>query len=343
MCSKLAALVVLILATWPGPAIAGELLEESVVAEIRAARHIVQVGRPVWIDFIVRNISDEPVVVEVPGAERDEQPPAAMGLPLEHVFSGPRFRALKIVQGEKTELGDGVMRPPVGKVPAISIAPNASVGIRLDVTRFYSVLRGAGEYKLQWRPYGGRLVSNTLVITIKPLQRAVVDTDLGKMVIEFYYEAAPNHVANFIELAESHFYDGLTFWRVVRGILIQGGDPRGDGTGVRRDGKTLKAEFNNIPHELGTVSMARKPGDPDSASCQFFICLTRLREFDRKFTVFGKVVGAESIKTLKAIGSVETDANDRPVKPVYIRSIMIEDVPRQAGYLTAPTEPRQAR
>ncbi len=156
------------------------------------------------------------------------------------------------------------------------------------------------------------------------------------MTIEFYYEAAPNHVANFIELAQNHFYDGLTFWRVVRGALIQGGDPRGDGTGVRPDGKTLKAEFSDIPHDLGTVTMAHKRGDPDSASCQFFICLTRLREFDRKWTVFGKVVGPESHKTLQALGSVETDARDQPIKKLYIRSITIEDVPRQAGYISAP-------
>ena len=110
----------------------------------------------------------------------------------------------------------------------------------------------------------------------------------GRMVIEFYPQDAPNTVDNFIKLAQKGFYNGITFHRVEKGLLIQGGDPSGDGTGG--SGIPIKAEFNSQKHVEGTVAMARKPNDVDSATSQFYICLKPLPSLDGQYTVFGKVV-----------------------------------------------------
>ena len=111
--------------------------------------------------------------------------------------------------------------------------------------------------------------------------------DKGVVVIETFTDKAPKTVQRIVELAESGFYDGLTFHRVISGFMAQGGDPDGNGTGG--SGKNLKAEFNDIKHERGIVSMARA-NDPDSADSQFFICYDELPFLDGKYTVWGKVI-----------------------------------------------------
>ncbi|MFZ2956231.1 MAG: peptidylprolyl isomerase [Candidatus Ozemobacteraceae bacterium] len=112
-------------------------------------------------------------------------------------------------------------------------------------------------------------------------------TDAGEMVLELYPEDAPKHVEAFLTLTGKGFYNGLIFHRVVPGFVIQGGDPKGDGTGG--PGYKLPAEFNARPHEKGTLAMARSE-DPNSAGSQFYICLDRIPHLDNSYTVFGKVV-----------------------------------------------------
>lgn len=114
-----------------------------------------------------------------------------------------------------------------------------------------------------------------------------LDLEFGRVVIAMRPDAAPNHVARIKELTRQGFYDGLAFHRVIEGFMAQGGDPAGDGTGG--SGQNIKAEFNNLPHVRGTVSMARA-GDPDSADSQFFICFTRVAFLDRDYTVWGRVM-----------------------------------------------------
>ncbi len=126
--------------------------------------------------------------------------------------------------------------------------------------------------------------------------RARIATDRGDLVFTFFEEEAPQHVAAFMKLAESGFYDGLTFHRVEPGFVIQGGDPRGDGTGG--PGYQLKAEFNGRPHLRGTVAMARS-SQPDSAGSQFYICLQDARFLDRQYTVFGQMT--EGFEALDAV------------------------------------------
>jgi peptidyl-prolyl cis-trans isomerase B (cyclophilin B) len=158
------------------------------------------------------------------------------------------------------------------------------------------------------------------------MKHATIQTDFGDMTLRFFPDVAPKHVENFLDLAGSGFYDGKTFHRIIKGFMIQGGCPRGDGTG---DGpRRLKAEFNERPHEKGTLSMARSQ-NPDSASCQFFICLERSAFLDRQYTVFGELVDDASRETLRKIGDVKTGGSEKssPVQPVKIKKVTVQEVP----------------
>ena len=123
----------------------------------------------------------------------------------------------------------------------------------------------------------------------------------GRIVMEFYPKDAPNTVDNFIKLTNKGYYDGLKFHRVVPGFVVQGGDPRGDGTGG--PGYQIKAEFNSRKHLNGTVAMARSQ-DPDSAGSQFYICLGPQAFLDGKYTVFGQVIEGMDLVEGIAMGDV---------------------------------------
>ena len=116
--------------------------------------------------------------------------------------------------------------------------------------------------------------------------------DKGIVIIETFPDKAPKTVNRIIELANEGFYDGLTFHRVISGFMAQGGDPEGNGTGG--SGKNIKAEFNDIKHERGVVSMARS-NDPDSADSQFFICYDSHPFLNGKYTAWGKVTQGMNI------------------------------------------------
>lgn len=298
-------------------------------AELRTSRKAVLAGRPVWVEFTLTNLTGGSLSLEVPGRTHVPRGDLPIALPLSHVFSGTNGVAVTVTNSH----GDDVSRvtPPrvTGPIPQVALASQGSLGLRVDLARYYEALTRPGTYTLVWRPYEGQVTSNALEIKIMPERQAVILTEYGKMTMRFYFNEAPNHVANFIELASEQFYDNLAFNRVIPGGLIQGGDPRGDRRGIRPDGKRLKAEFSDISFERGTVGMARSPRDPDSASCQFFICLSRQPSFDGKQTAFGYLVGEESFEVLRRIASVPTDSADRPRSPVYIRAISLENVPLQ--------------
>ncbi|MHC4428514.1 MAG: peptidylprolyl isomerase [Planctomycetota bacterium] len=133
---------------------------------------------------------------------------------------------------------------------------------------------------------------------------AVINTSHGDITVELWDDVAPGHVENFLKLAKDGFYDNLAFHRIIRDFMIQGGCPRGDGTGG--PGWNIKAEFNNREHQPGTLSMARS-SDPDSAGSQFFICLKRERcqHLDGEYTAFGKVT--EGMEVVEKIGGVQAD------------------------------------
>jgi peptidyl-prolyl cis-trans isomerase B (cyclophilin B) len=157
--------------------------------------------------------------------------------------------------------------------------------------------------------------------------RAVVETTLGEMEIRFFPEKAPNHAHNFIALAKKGFYNGTAFHRVIPGFMIQGGDPESKDPGNRAahgtggPGYTLKAEFNDISHKRGIVSMARSQ-DPDSAGSQFFICVADSPWLDGKYTVFGEVVSGMDVAD--RIVSQPRDRRDNPIERVEMNVRIVE-------------------
>lgn len=158
--------------------------------------------------------------------------------------------------------------------------------------------------------------------------------DGREMNLELYPEVAPVSVANFTKLAESGFYDGLCFHRVIDGFMIQGGGMTHTPAGlVPKDGsKTIKGEFaangvnNPLGHSVGVISMARTPVF-DSASSQFFICVADVHSLDGQYAAFGKCSDNESIEVAKAIAKVPTGNlgyyQDVPRKPIVIKSIRV--------------------
>jgi peptidyl-prolyl cis-trans isomerase B (cyclophilin B) len=154
----------------------------------------------------------------------------------------------------------------------------------------------------------------------------VLDTSLGQIRLQLDSAVAPGHVRNMVALAESGYYDGGCFHRIIKGFMIQGGCPEGTGTGG--PGYKIPAEFNKTPHEAGVLSMART-GDPNSAGSQFFICLERVTHLDNQYTAFGHTADAASLDVVKAIGSVRTGGNDRPAEPVIIKKATVVKTPKK--------------
>lgn len=157
--------------------------------------------------------------------------------------------------------------------------------------------------------------------------KATLSTRHGDITIEFLPEVAPNHVANFVELAKSGFYDKTAFHRVIPDFMIQGGDPnskdkdrRLHGTGG--SGKNVKAEFSKTNHLRGIVSAARS-ANPDSASSQFFIVVADSPHLNGQYTAFGKVVSG--LEAVDAIVAEETDHRDNPLSPVEMTVKIVEE------------------
>ena len=145
---------------------------------------------------------------------------------------------------------------------------------------------------------------------------AVIETDKGEIVLTFYPDVAPVTVASFIHLARSGFYNGLRFHRVEPGFVIQGGDPKSvdpnaPDVGTGGPGYSLPAEFNERPHNKGTLSMARSQ-DPNSGGSQFFICLEAQPSLDGQYTVFGETVSGMEVVQAIAPGDVMREVVIRP-------------------------------
>lgn len=139
----------------------------------------------------------------------------------------------------------------------------------------------------------------------------------GTIVAEFYPDKAPNHVRNFKWLADHNYYDGIIFHRVIKGFMIQGGDPTGTGGGG--PGWTVNAEFNDRKHEAGTLSMARTP-DPNSAGSQFFICHVATPHLDNQYTVFGKTI--KGMEIVDAIANAPVQGST-PLQKIKMKSVKI--------------------
>lgn len=165
--------------------------------------------------------------------------------------------------------------------------------------------------------------SATVETTADSSEVAVLDTSLGQLVIEFV-PGAPETAANFKRLVAEGFYDGLPFYRVVAGHVIQAGD------GGENDQPTVPGEFGALPHEVGAVGLARGD-DPDSGSTEFYICVAPRPHLDGRYATFGRIV--EGLDVLERIAGVEVDekwvadgkvAFHEPRVPVLIESARLE-------------------
>lgn len=158
------------------------------------------------------------------------------------------------------------------------------------------------------------------------MTQATIETKFGKIVFKLLPELAPEHVRNFVKLAQSGFYDGTQFHRVIPGFMIQGGDPNTKTPdkskwGMGGPGYTIKAEFNTRSHLRGIVSMARAM-DPNSAGSQFFIVTADSTFLDRQYTVFGEVL--EGMEAADQIVSQQRDRNDCPLQQITMKVTISE-------------------
>ncbi len=157
--------------------------------------------------------------------------------------------------------------------------------------------------------------------------KAIIEMENGgKMTLKLYPEKAPITVDNFVKLAKSGFYNGIIFHRVIRGFMIQGGDPTG--TGMGGPGHNIKGEFaangvpNDLKHTRGVISMARAY-DPNSAGSQFFIMHADAPHLDGEYAAFGKML--DGFETLDEIARVRTNFSDRPLREQKMKSVTIEE------------------
>ena len=184
------------------------------------------------------------------------------------------------------------------------------------------------------------LIGVLLMSCSKDQKVAVISTKFGDMVVEFFPDVAPKHVENFQILAEEGYYNGTTFHRVIPGFMAQGGDPNSkdldrmnDGTGGRAgkffgigrendpESWTVPAEFNDTPHQRGTLSMARSQ-NIDSGSSQFFICHDNAPFLDGQYTVFGQLISG--IEVVDEIVNSERDPRDNPLDRVEMTVSLVD-------------------
>jgi len=165
-------------------------------------------------------------------------------------------------------------------------------------------------------------------MAIAAAPRAIIETKFGEIELELLSDKAPGHVKNFVDLAKKGFYDGTTFHRVIPGFMIQGGDPNTKDLKAPRErhgtggpGYTIKAEFNDTLHKRGVLSMARA-NDPNSAGCQFFICVADSAFLDRQYSAFGRVV--RGIEVADQIVSAPRDGRDNPKDRIDIKVRVVE-------------------
>lgn len=160
--------------------------------------------------------------------------------------------------------------------------------------------------------------------------RVRIETDHGDMLVEFLNDKAPNHVENFVKLAREGFYDGTRFHRIIAGFMIQGGDPNtkdgGSGHwGTGGPGYSVDAEFNDVHHERGVLSMARS-ADPNSAGSQFFVCHGEAGFLDGQYTAFGRLVDGFDVLDEIANAPCQPGAGgerSKPVEPVTVQKMTV--------------------
>ena len=298
-------------------------------AEVAVARGIFRPGEPIVVRLTLINPTSDVVEVSAPRIDRDDG--ANVTLPTALVYGDQSSPALSLsLDGDKPTTIPPANEPPApddAEPAALRLAPHTSIGVEIDISRLSRQLRYSGAHKLEWRPLNGVIEPASVTFRIEARKLAVLVTDYGKVTFELFYDQAPQNVDNLLDLIRSRFYDGLTMHRIIPGFIVQGGSPDGSGGGTRPDGRTVPGELHNAPFEPGSLAMARKPTDPDSASCQFFISLARRADLDGQYSIVGQARDDESLLTLRQIAELPTDENGRPLRPVVIRSFTLIDAP----------------
>lgn len=304
------------------PASPALTIPEAVSARLFMERPIVAPGEPLIAQFSLKNSGNAPAVVRLSMPQDDA---ASVSLPLAAIFGSPTGPALTVAP--RGELPQVVLPPPSkqAELRDVTIAARGLIGAELDLREYCTALRYPGHYTVAWRPLGPGGPVASVEIRVEGRKDAICVTDYGKLSIELRYDEAPKNVENFVDLVREGFYNGLSLHRVVPGFVVSAGCPNGDGTGTRPDGKYVPAELTPEQFNLGTIAMAHLPDDPNSASCQFFICLDRLPALDRTHTIIGICRDEASLATLRAISEVGLDRQYRPLRPIAIRSINLID------------------
>jgi cyclophilin family peptidyl-prolyl cis-trans isomerase len=285
-------------------------------------------GEPIRVRFTLTNTGDAPFTLKVRnGVPAPEG--AAVFLSDAHVFNFENEQGVWVGPAGAPGRLELSLAALSRDAPAdIVLGPRTAVSREIDIAKYFPRLKTPGEYDVVWRPCGGAVGSNPLRIRVAVRKEVVLKTDAGEIVLELFYDKAPQTCLHFVKLVENGFYDGLTFHRVVEGSLIQGGGL--DTAGRSRHAAEIPAEFNSVEHRAGVVSMARKvdPGESavdaprkafaDSARSQFFICLGRIREWDGRFTAFARV--RLGIEAAMKIGRAPADAaTGKPKEPILIQ------------------------
>ncbi|HEY2584401.1 MAG TPA: peptidylprolyl isomerase [Tepidisphaeraceae bacterium] len=218
---------------------------------------------------------------------------------------------------------------PGKAVDVKSIFPQAA---NIGTYVLYAVPKGKALPEFQGTPVvlqvRGDKQNEVNVTKVEPLRYAVMDTKEGPITMIFYYDVAPNTVDSFLRLASGGYYDGLTFHRIVPGFVIQGGDPKGNGTGG--PGYSLEAEFNDRKHLPGVLSMARAQ-DPNSAGSQFFVCLdyNQTKHLDNQYTAFGQVTSGMDAVNKIAAAKLKDPQQGVPETPQVIQKVTVKPVNAQ--------------
>lgn len=210
------------------------------------------------------------------------------------------------VEGLEIQDAEGKVVKAAGKTEgrrSVALEPGGFIGRTVDIGAAFPAVAEdkEGWYRLRWS--FGTASSNDIRVYVMRDWTARIETNHGAIEIEFYPQVAPNHVANFLRLARSGFYEGSQFHRIIPGFMMQGGIPKDPAKEIKTP---LMAEFNATKHVFGTVSMART-NNPNSATSQFFICFGGVPQLDNNYTVFGQVVSGEEV--VKEIERVKSDHN----------------------------------
>lgn len=302
--------------------------------EIRPAAPLFDVNAPIRVRFVVHNDSDD--TVDLPSAACE----GGVGLANALIFGDGENFALHVTSENETTAIHG---PAAGAGVPLRLAPRAMVGQEIDLRPLAAELRYPGAYRLEWKPAQGRAGIATAEIRIEPRKDVILITDSGRMTLTLNYDTAPQNVANFLDLARSGFYNGKVFSRIVDNWIAQGGNSADGATPMRPDRKTIVAELTAQPVDRGSFCMALRGDDPNSASSQFFIALTRLPEFDGKYTIIGRATDEESLRTLAKLEETPTDREFRPKRAVLIRSMSLVEPDRRVlkALTTQPAESRR--